>query len=106
MAEKDDYQVFDLIEEITRNDGSTYYEVGNIMMNGRGEMAVIKGLIKEVRILQLNIPRSSSLITYEKYINENYTFPGFDLEVWQEWDKPEGPVKDAFEMVLKTNHIG
>lgn len=106
MADKDTYQTFDLIEEITRNDGSTYYEVGNIMMNGRGEMAAIKGLIKSVRILQLNIPRSSSLIVYENYINETYTFPGPDLDTWEEWDKPAGPIKDAFDMILKTNHIG
>ena len=59
MADKDDFQTFDLIEEITRNDGTTYYEVGNIMMNGRAEKAAIKNLIKSVRILQLNIPRSS-----------------------------------------------
>ncbi len=106
MADKDDFQTFDLIEEITRNDGTTYYEVGNIMMNGRAEKAAIKNLIKSVRILQLNIPRSSSLITYEAYINENYNFPGPDIDKWEEWAKPAGPVLDAFEMILKTNHIG
>ena len=35
MAEK--YQVFDLIQEITRLDGSRYFELGNVMMNGRAE---------------------------------------------------------------------
>lgn len=100
------YQTFDLIEEITRNDGSKYYEIGNILMNGRAEKAVTKDLIKEVKILQLNIPRSQSLITYEEYINENYDFPGPNLEIWEEWEKPEGLVKEAYEMILKTNHIG
>lgn len=28
------YEQFDLIEEITRNDGSTYYEISNIDQNG------------------------------------------------------------------------
>lgn len=104
MAEQ--YQTFDLIEEITRNDGTKYYEIANIMMNGRGEKAAILGLIKEVKILQLNIPRSSSLITYEEYINENYEFPGWEMTEWEEWKKPEGPILDAFNMILKTNHIG
>lgn len=42
MADK--FQVFDLIQEITRNDGSRYFELGNVMMNGRAEKAAMKGL--------------------------------------------------------------
>lgn len=50
MAEK--YQTFDIIEEITRLDGTTYYELANIFMNGRAELAANRGFIKQVRILQ------------------------------------------------------
>ena len=46
----------DLIEEITRNDGSRYYEISNIDQNGIAELAADHGAIKSVRILQLNIP--------------------------------------------------
>lgn len=104
MAET--YQTFDLIEEITRVDGTRYYEVANIMMNGVAEAAAIKGLIKSVRILQLNIPRSKSLVTYEEYINETYQFPSLQLTSWEEWAKPDGPIADAFNLILQTNHIG
>ncbi|MEJ6348675.1 hypothetical protein R4Y45_05500 [Holzapfeliella sp. He02] len=100
-----DYQYFDLIEQITRNDGSKYYEIANIMMNGRAEKAAIENLIKEVRIVQLNIPRSPSLVTYEQYINETYTFPEPELTEFEEWQKPEGKIKEAFETVLRSNNI-
>lgn len=93
MAEK--YQVFDLIQEITRLDGSRYFELGNVMMNGRAEKAAMKGFIKRVRIVQLNIAHSTAVTTYEKYINEHYEFPPADLTSWEEWDKPEGPIRDA-----------
>lgn len=48
------YEQLDLIEEVTRNDGSKYYEISNIDQNGIAELAVDRGLIKKVRILQLN----------------------------------------------------
>ncbi len=83
MAEK--YQVFDLIQEITRLDGSRYFELGNVMMNGRAEKAAMKGFIKRVRIVQLNIAHSTAVTTYEKYINEHYEFPPADLTSWEEW---------------------
>ena len=83
MAEK--YQVFDLIQEITRLDGSRYFELGNVMMNGRAEKAAMKGFIKRVRIVQLNIAHLTS---------------------WEEWDKPEGPIRDAYHEILKQNHVG
>ena len=44
-------ETLNLIEEITRNDGSKYYEVSDIAQNGRAELAAIRGFIKSVRIL-------------------------------------------------------
>ncbi|KRL49407.1 hypothetical protein [Lacticaseibacillus manihotivorans] len=104
MAEEN--QVFDLIQEITLNDGTRYYELGNILMNGRAEKAVMKHLIKYVRIMQLNIPHSTAVRKYESYINDHYTMPPFDLDHWEQWDKPAGPVKDAYDEILRQNHIG
>ena len=45
------YMTLDMIEQITRNDGSQYYELGNVELNGRAELAANRGLIKEVRII-------------------------------------------------------
>ena len=45
-----EYQNFNLIEQITRNDGSKYFELGNIFLNGRAELAAERGFIQEVRI--------------------------------------------------------
>ncbi|RND48792.1 hypothetical protein FAM18108_00963 [Lacticaseibacillus paracasei] len=104
MADK--FQVFDLIQEITRNDGSRYFELSNVMMNGRAEKAAMKGLIKRVRIVQLNIPHSTAVTAYEQYINDHYEFPSADLTSWEEWDKPEGPVRQAYHEILKQNHVG
>lgn len=106
MAETQPEELFDLIQEITLNDDTRYYELGNIMMNGRAEKAAMKGLIKQVRIMQLNIPHSSAVKVYEAYINKNYQFPGPDLAEWQVWDKPEGPVLVAYQEALRQNHIG
>ncbi|WEV40192.1 hypothetical protein OZX56_07205 [Lactobacillus sp. ESL0684] len=106
------YEELDLIEEITRNDGSSYFEIANIDQNGIAELAVDHGAIKEVRILQLNIPRTKALITYEKYINENYQLETLTNEAdwqnpsWVEWDKPKGPVLEAYQTILKANQIG
>ena len=36
-------ETLNLIEEITRNDGSKYYEVSDIAQNGRAELAAIRG---------------------------------------------------------------
>ena len=55
------YEQLDLIEEVTRNDGSKYYEISNIDQNGIAELAVDRGLIKKVRILQLNLARTKAL---------------------------------------------
>lgn len=106
------YQALDLIEEITRNDGSKYYEISNIDQNGIAELAADRGVIKQVKILQVNIARTKPLIVYEQYINENYHLQTLLNEhdwknpKWVEWDKPEGKVLDAFRAVLKANHIG
>lgn len=110
MASK--YQQLNLIEEVTRNDGSKYYEISNVDQNGIAELAVDRGKIKRVRILQLNLARTKALETYEQYINETY-----DLETlldeddwknpqWVEWDKPKGKVLDAYQSILKANRIG
>lgn len=109
---KQEYEELDLIEEITRNDGSKYFEISNIDQNGIAELAVDHGNIKNVRILQLNIPRTKALITYEEYINKNYHLETLTNEDdwknpdWVEWDKPKGKILDAYEMILKSNQIG
>ena len=91
------YEQLDLIEEVTRNDGSKYFEISNI---------------DSVKILQVNIARTKPLITYEKYINDNYNLQTLLNEddwrnpKWVEWDKPKGKILDAYNMVLKANKIG
>ncbi|NVY97185.1 hypothetical protein HU830_08635 [Lactobacillus sp. DCY120] len=99
------YQTLDLIEQITRKDQSKYFELGNIFMNGRAELAAERSFIQEVRILELNIPRSTAVQAYEKYINDTYKFPEEDFDHWEEWAKPEGTILTAFQTILKANHI-
>jgi len=98
-------QTLDMIEQITRNDGTKYYEMANIVMNGRAEKAAELGMIKEVRILKLNIPHSSAVGIYEDYVNQNYTVPPMNLTEWVEYEKPEGKIRDAFNDILKANRI-
>lgn len=106
------YEQLDLIEEVTRNDGSKYYEISNIDQNGIAELAVDRGLIKKVRILQLNLARTKSLQLYEEYINKTYQLETLTNEddwkdpQWVEWEKTKGKVLDAYNTVLKANHIG
>ncbi|MBU5981158.1 hypothetical protein KQ227_07230 [Lactobacillus helveticus] len=101
----------DLIEEITRNDGSRYYEISNIDQNGIAELAVDHGEIKKVRILQLNIPRTTALVEYEKYINDTYDLQTLTNEddwknpKWVEWDKPKGKILDAYHTALGIRKI-
>ena len=45
------YEQLDLIEEVTRNDGSKYFEISNIDQNGIAELAADRGDIKSVKIL-------------------------------------------------------
>lgn len=98
-------QTLDMIEQITRKDGSKYYELANIVMNGRAEKAAELGMIKEVRILKLNIPHSSAVGVYEDYVNQNYTVPPMNLTEWVEYQKPEGKIRDAFNDILRANRI-
>ncbi|EFG55365.1 hypothetical protein FD39_GL001105 [Lactobacillus amylolyticus DSM 11664] len=106
------YETLDLIEEVTRKDGSKYYEISNIDQNGIAELAANRGYIKRVQILKVNIARTKPLITYEKYINENYHLQTLLNEddwknpKWVEWEKPKGKILDAYKMVLKANRIG
>ena len=89
-------ETLNLIEEITRNDGSKYYEVSDIAQNGRAELAAIRGFIKSVRILQL--------IAYENYINENFEMPKEDFDHFEEWKRtPE--MEEIVENILRENHI-
>ncbi len=97
-------ETLNLIEEITRNDGSKYYEVSDIAQNGRAELAAIRGFIKSVRILQLNIPRSKNVIAYENYIKENFEMPKEDFDHFEEWKRtPE--MEEIVENILRENHI-
>lgn len=93
-----------LIEEITRLDDSKYIEISNIKQNGRAELAVEKGLIKKVRILQLNIPRSTHVINYENYINENFEMPDENFTEFEEWTK-NSDMKKEVQLILKENQI-
>lgn len=95
----------DLIEEITLNDGTKYMEISNMVQNGRAELAAERGLIKQVRILQLNIPHSVHVDNYEKYINENFDMPDENLTKFEVWKKtPE--MQNEVKMILDENHIG
>ena len=97
-------ETLNLIEEITRNDGSKYYEVSDIAQNGRAELAAIRGFIKSVRILQLNIPRSKNVIAYENYINENVEMPKEDFDHFEEWKRPP-EMEEIVENILRENHM-
>ena len=99
------HEVLDLIQEITRNDGTSYMEIGNMLMNGRAELAAERGFIKQVRILQLNIPHSTHVAKYEQYINETFTIPDETMDHWEEWTKTPD-MQAEVELILKENHIG
>ncbi|WP_283678135.1 hypothetical protein [Lentilactobacillus sp. Marseille-Q4993] len=98
-------EVLTLIEEITRNDGTKYVEISNMVQNGRAELAAERGFIKEVRILQLNIPHSAHVAKYEKYINENFVMPDENMDHFEEWTKTD-EMKNEIAVILKENHIG
>lgn len=99
------HQVLTLIEEITRNDGSKYFEIGNMVHNSRAELAAERGFIKEVRILQLNIPHSRNVIRYEDFINTHYKMQDESMDHWEEWKRtPE--MNQVVSDILKENHIG
>jgi len=94
-----------LIEEITRNDGTKYIEISNMVQNGRAELAAERGFIKEVRILQLNIPHSVHVEKYQQYINENFEMPDESMDHFDEWTKTD-EMQDEITAILKENHIG
>ncbi|WP_243685922.1 hypothetical protein [Lentilactobacillus rapi] len=98
-------EVLTLIEEITRNDGSKYIEISNMVQNGRAELAADRGFIKQVRILQLNIPHSPHVAKYEHYVNENFTMPDENMDHFEEWKKTPEMQKEV-AIILKENHIG
>ena len=99
------HEVLTLIEEITRNDGSKYYEIGNMVHNGRAELAAERGYIKEVRILQLNIPHSKNVIKYEDFINGHYQMQDESMDHWEEWKRtPE--MDKVVTAILNENHVG
>ncbi|ACA82174.1 MULTISPECIES: hypothetical protein [Leuconostoc] len=98
-------ETFNLIEEITRLDGSIYYELGNIPHNGRAEYAAEHGYIKSVRILKINIPRSSYVEQLENYINANYQLLPLEYDGWEEWQRtPE--MAEAMTQILLENKLG
>ncbi len=99
------HETFTLIEEITRLDGSKYMEISDMVQNGRAELAVERGLIKQVRILQLNIAHTPHVQAYEDYVNENYDMPAEDFKIFQEWEKPAEMQKEV-DAILHENHIG
>lgn len=106
------YQELTLIEEIIRKDGSKYYEISNIDQNGIAELAVDRGELRKVKILQLNLPKTKALQTYEEYINKTYKLETLTNEEdwknpkWVEWEKPKGKILDAYQSILKANRIG
>ncbi|WP_010580064.1 hypothetical protein [Liquorilactobacillus vini] len=98
------HETLTLIEEITLNDGTSYFEISNMVQNGRAELAAIRGMIKSVRILQLNIPHSSSVIAYENYINENFEMPPENFDHFERWQRTPAMEK-VVEQILQENHI-
>ena len=102
---EEQHETLTLIEEITRNDGSKYYEIGNMVQNGRAELAAERDFIKEVRILELNIPHSKNVIKYEHFINTHYKMQTEAMDHWEEWKSPP-EIEEVVQTILKENHIG
>lgn len=98
-------QTFNIIEEITRIDGTKYREIGNLLHNGQAEYAAEQGFIKEVRIMKINIPHSRNVEKYEQYINTNFEIPQMvAIDHWTEWQKtPE--MDQVIEAVLAENQL-
>lgn len=99
------YQVFNIIEEITRNDGSKYKEIGNLLHNGQAEYAAEAGMIQEVRILKINIPHSNAVQKYEEYVNEHYDIPSeIAIPAFQEWKKTPA-MDELIQKILSENKV-
>ena len=102
---EEQHEVFTLIEEITRNDGTKYYEIGNMVHNGRAELAAERGYIKEVRILKLNIPHSQNVINYEHFINTHYPMQDESMDHGEDWKRtPEAD--QLVKAILRENRVG
>ncbi|MCM0583041.1 hypothetical protein H9L19_05400 [Weissella diestrammenae] len=100
-----DYQIFDIVEEITRQDGTKYREIGNLLHNGQAEYAAEQGFIQEVRIMKINIPHSVNVERYEAYVNANFEiYPMVAIPKWIEWTKtPE--MDEAIAKILIENQL-
>ncbi len=105
MCYLENKQNFNIIEEITRNDGSVYREIGNLLHNGQAEYAVSQQMINNVRILKINIPHSNKVKKYEDFINNRYTFiNNVEISEWIEWDKSK-EIDDLIKQILDENKI-
>lgn len=103
--DSENYQTFDIIEEITRNDGSTYKEIGNLLHNGQAEYAAEQGMIQSVRILKINIPHSTSVEKYEQYVNEKFEIPSqVAIPEYVEWTKTE-EISKLFDQIISDNNL-
>lgn len=98
-------EILDLIEEITRLDGTKYIEIGNLTHNGRAEAAAEKGFIKEVRILKLNIPHSKHVEIYEELVNKKHQMPTWEMTDWDEWTK-DAQMDAEIAAILTENKVG
>ena len=69
-------------------------------------------ILTTILIIEKSIHPSKSLQLYEEYINKTYQLETLTNEddwkdpQWVEWEKPKGKVLDAYNTVLKANHIG
>lgn len=100
-----DYQTFDIVEEITRNDGTKYREIGNLLHNGQAEYAAEQGMIREVRIMKINIPHSRNVEIYEKYVNDNFhIYAQVAIPEWIEWTKT-AEMDTVIAKILQENQL-
>ena len=80
---EEQHEVFTLIEEITRNDGTKYYEIGNMV----------------------HIPHSQNVINYEHFINTHYQMQDESMDHWEEWKRtPEAD--QLVKAILRENRVG
>lgn len=94
----------DVIEVITLNDNTEYYELANTDLNTFAEYAAENGMIKEVRILKINIPHSTRVERVESYYMGMFDMPTFEMKEWKVWDKtPE--IKELIEQVVLDNKV-
>ncbi|MDR0899421.1 MAG: hypothetical protein LBM27_03620 [Lactobacillaceae bacterium] len=94
----------DIIEVITLNDGSSYYELANTELNTYAEYAAENGMIKEVKILKILIPHSTRVTAVENYYMGNVDMPTWEMTEWVPWPKPQ-EINDQIMLVLEDNGI-